>query len=218
MSKHHEKRFAPAGLRWIGQAASFLLLVVFSLAAIVLIIIPMVTGSQTYSVLTGSMAPSYPPGTFLVVKPTDYDSLQTGDVITYQIESGRPDVVTHRIIGFASGQDGERQLITQGDNNDLADETPVMEIQVRGELFYAVPYVGFLANALGQTDRSWVITALAVALIGFGLLSMVRGLLKDRREARDRRLIEDASPGLAESTSACAESHAESGVQEKVRP
>ena len=196
MTTHHERRRAPAGLRWIGQAVSFLLLVVFSLAAIVLIIIPMVTGSQTYSVLTGSMAPTYPPGTFLVVKPTDFDTLQTGDVVTYQIESGRPDVVTHRIIGFSSGQDGERQLITQGDNNDLADETPVMEIQVRGELFYAVPYVGFLANALGQTDRSWVITALAVALIGIGVFSMVRGLLKDRREARDRQLIEEASAEL----------------------
>lgn len=193
---HHTRHRVPAGLRWIGQAVSFLLLVVFSLAAIVLIVIPMVTGSQTYSVLTGSMAPTYPPGTFLVVKPADFNSLQTGDVVTYQMESGRPDVVTHRIIGFSSGQDGERQLITQGDNNDLPDETPVMEIQVRGKLFYAVPYVGFLANALGQTDRSWVITTLAVTLIGFGIVSMVRGLLKDRREARDRQLIEEASAEL----------------------
>lgn len=196
MSTHHARRRACAGLRWIGQAVSLLLLVIFSLAAMVLIIIPMVTGSQTYSVLTGSMAPTYPPGTLLVVKPTDFDSLQTGDVVTYQIESGRPDVVTHRIIGFSSGQDGERQLLTQGDNNDLADETPVMEIQVRGELFYAVPYVGFLAHALGQTDRSWIITALAVTLIGLGILSMIRGILKDRREARDRTLIDEASAEL----------------------
>lgn len=194
MSAHVEKtrHRAPAGVRWIGQAVSFLLLVVFSLAAIVLIIVPMATGSQTYSVLTGSMAPSYPPGTFLVVKPTEFDSLQTGDVVTYQIESGRPDVVTHRVIGFTPGQDGERRLITQGDNNDLADEGPVMEIQVRGELFYAVPYVGFLANALGQTDRSWVITALAVALIGFGIVSMIRGIIRDRREKRDQKLIDPA--------------------------
>lgn len=199
MNPPQDKRRAPVWLQWIGQTVSFVLLAVFSLAAVVLIIVPMVTGSQTYSVLTGSMAPTYPPGTFLVVKPTEFDTLQIGDVVTYQIESGRPDVVTHRIIGFGAGQNGERQLITQGDNNDLVDESPVMEIQVRGKLFYAVPYAGFLANALGQTDRSWVITALAVALIGFGLYSMVRGTIKDRREARDRKLIEDDSAQSAAS-------------------
>lgn len=190
MNPPQDKRRAPLWWQWIGQTVSFLLLVVFSLAAVVLIIVPMVTGSQTYSVLTGSMAPTYPPGTFLVVKPTEFDTLQIGDVVTYQIESGRPDVVTHRIIGFGAGQNGERQLITQGDANGLVDENPVMEVQLRGELFYAVPYVGFLANALGQTDRSWVVTALAVGLIGFGLHSMVRGTLKGRREARGRTPIE----------------------------
>lgn len=71
-----------------------------------------------------------------------------------------------------------------------------MEIQVRGKLFYAVPYVGFLANALGQTDRSGIITVLAVVLIGWGLFTMVRGILKDRREARDCRPIEQASAQL----------------------
>ncbi|MEV4901937.1 signal peptidase I [Citricoccus sp. NPDC055426] len=190
------RRRVPAWMQWIGQGLSFLVLCIFALAAIILIIVPLVTGSQTYSVLTSSMAPSYPPGTFLVVKPTDFDSLRTGDVVTFQLESGRPEVVTHRIVSFSAGQDGERQLITQGDNNDVADESPVMEIQVRGKLFYAVPYVGFLANALGQTDRSGIITVLAVALIGWGLFTMVRGIIKDRREARDRKLIEEASEQL----------------------
>jgi signal peptidase len=167
-----------------GQALSFIALCVSALAAIVLIIVPLVTGSQTYSVLTSSMAPGYPPGTFLVVKPTDFDSLQTGDVITYQVESGRPEVITHRITSLTASQDGERMLITQGDNNDVADENPVMEVQVRGKLSYAVPYVGFLANALGNSDRCSVITVLAIGLIAWGAVTMIRGALKDRRENR----------------------------------
>lgn len=192
MNPPQDKRRAPFRLQWIGQSVSFLLLVVFSLAAVVLIIVPMITGSQTYSVLTGSMAPTYPPGTFLVVRPTDFDSLQTGDVITYQMESGRPEVITHRITSLSASQDGERMLITQGDNNDVADANPVMDVQVRGKLFYAVPYVGFLANALGQTDRSGIITALAVALIAFGLFSMVRGIIQNRRDKRDHQVVAEA--------------------------
>lgn len=183
MTTQRQNLHAPTWVQWIGQAVSFLLLCGSALAALVLIIVPLLTGSQTYSVLTSSMAPAYPPGTFLVVKPTVVDTLRVGDVITYQIDSGRPDVITHRITGFSAGQDGERLLITQGDNNDVADPNPVMEMQVRGELFYAVPYIGFLANALGQTDRGGLTTAAAIVMIGFGIVTTAHGALAKR--ARD---------------------------------
>ncbi len=194
MSMHRQqRRRLPSWMGWTGQAISFIALCVSALAAIVLIIVPLVTGSQTYSVLTSSMAPGYPPGTFLVVKPTDFDSLQTGDVITYQMESGRPEVITHRITSLTASQDGERMLITQGDHNDVADENPVLEVQVRGKLSYAVPYVGFLANALGNSDRGSVITVLAIGLIAWGAVTMIRGAIKDGREKRDQELIDTAT-------------------------
>ncbi|MDI3329716.1 MAG: signal peptidase I [Micrococcus sp.] len=192
MTTHSSRRGTPAWLHRTGQAVSFVALCFFALAAIILIVVPLLTGSQTYSVLTSSMAPTYPPGTFLVVKPTEFDQLQVGDVVTFQIESGRPEVITHRIIGFTASQDGERLLITQGDNNDVADPEPVKDIQVRGTLFYAVPYVGFVANALGNANRSTVVTVLAVALIAWGALTMVLGVVRDRREKRDQRLIDAA--------------------------
>ena len=176
-------RFAPTttrqsplltGLQWAGNAVSFVLLCAAALAAIVLLVIPFVSGSQTYTVLTSSMAPAYAPGTFLVVKPTDFTTLEVGDVVTYQLHSGRPEVVTHRITGFTADQDGDRLLITKGDNNDLTDPNPVMEIQMRGELFYAVPGVGFVANHLGNSNRGLAVTVAAVALIGYGIITMAR--------------------------------------------
>lgn len=197
MTTRDRTSHAPTWLQWIGQAVSFLLLCITALAALVLVIVPLLTGSQTYSVLTSSMAPSYPPGTFLVVTPTDPATLRAGDVITYQIESGRPDVITHRITGFAAGQDGERMLITQGDNNDVADENPVMDVQVRGKLFYAVPYVGFLANALGQTDRGGITTVLAIVLIGAGSVTTVRGALAKRSTSGARTASVEAEQTMA---------------------
>jgi signal peptidase I len=194
------RRATPAWLQWTGQAISFIALCVFALAAIVLIVVPLVTGSQTYSVLTSSMAPKYPPGTFLVVKPAEFEELQVGDVVTFQIESGRPEVITHRITGFTASQDGERLLITQGDNNDVPDPEPVMEIQVRGKLFYAVPYVGFVANALGNANRSTLVTVLAVALIAWGAFTMVRGLAKDRQKKREDEAAETERDQLTSTT------------------
>ncbi|MCC9146150.1 MULTISPECIES: signal peptidase I [unclassified Arthrobacter] len=178
-----EKPASP--LRFIGAGLSYLALCATALVALVLIVIPLVTGSQTFSVLTSSMAPHYAPGTFLVVKPTPFEELRTGDVITYQIESGSSAVITHRINSIGTAQDGERTLFTKGDNNAIVDPEPVREVQVRGKLFYAVPFIGFAANALGNSDRGEAIQWGAVALLGYGIVTMVRGALAKKRGEGD---------------------------------
>ncbi|GAB3812692.1 hypothetical protein GCM10028820_06180 [Tessaracoccus terricola] len=182
------QRRLPAPVRFVGTALSHLLLWTCVLAALVLLVVPFATGSQTYAVLTSSMAPGYPPGTLIVVKPQPYESLEVGDVVTYQLESGKPAVITHRITGFASDQAGNRMLVTKGDNNDVADPEPVREVQVRGTLFYAVPYAGYLANALGRTDRGALLNVVAFALIGYGAITVGLG-------ARGRRLAGESSRG-----------------------
>ncbi|MCU6481403.1 signal peptidase I [Arthrobacter sp. A2-55] len=174
-----------------GRIAGFLLFIVAALAALVLVVGPVATGSQTYTVLTNSMAPKYAPGTFLVVKPAPFNELKVGDIITYQLESGKPAVISHRIAAIGSTQAGERVLTTKGDNNALADPAPVHAPQVRGRLLYAVPYVGFAANFLGQTNRGAVVPVLAAGLIGFGLLNLVQGV---RGRAKRRSKDGSASP------------------------
>jgi signal peptidase len=177
-----------AGLiRVMGRAVAYVALLVAALAALVMIVVPMATGSQTYTVLTSSMAPKYAPGTFLVVKPTAFADLQVGDIITYQIESGKAGVISHRITSVGATQTGERVLTTKGDNNSLADANPVQEAQVKGKLFYAVPYVGLVANAVGQ-ERGTIVPIIAVGFIGFGAFSMIKGSLgkkKARHSARN---------------------------------
>lgn len=175
--------------RWVaaaGRFANLVLLMVAIFAALVLILVPKATGSQTYSVLTNSMAPKYSPGTFLVVTPAAFSELKYGDVVTFQLESGRPEVETHRIVGFGATQAGEKTLITKGDNNDINDPKPVRELQVKGKLFYAVPFVGYAANALGNADRGLWVMAGAAGLIGYGLLLIVRHI-------RSRRLNSGAA-------------------------
>ncbi|MFC8302277.1 signal peptidase I [Specibacter sp. NPDC057265] len=173
-------------VRMMGRGLAYLALLIAGLIALVMIIVPMATGAQTYTVLTSSMAPKYAPGTFMVVKPTPFAELQVGDIITYQIESGKPGVITHRISSIGATQSGERILTTKGDNNTLEDPNPVQAAQVKGKLFYAVPFVGFVANAVGQ-DRDLILPIIAIAFFGFGALSMVRGALEKKRPQQSAR-------------------------------
>lgn len=172
-------------LRALGAAASFILLISAAFAALTLVIVPAVTGSQTFSVLTNSMKPHYGPGTLLIVKPVDVNTLGTGDVITYQLESGRPHVITHRVVSVTADQEGNRLLLTKGDNNSAPDDTPVTEVQVRGKLFYAVPWAGYVANWLGNQDRTFAGQAAAAALIAYGAATMIREAQKRRRSQPD---------------------------------
>jgi signal peptidase len=186
-------------LRGVLAVVSFLALCLAILAALVLVVLPAATGSGTYTILTSSMSPHYPPGTLMVVKPTAFDQLGPGDVITYQIESGRPEVVSHRIVSLAAGQDGETMLVTQGDNNSEPDAEPVREVQVRGKLFFAVPYVGHVASWLGHQDRGIAGQALAVALIGYGVCAFVSaGVARRRRGRHVPRAAPAGEPGEGE--------------------
>lgn len=148
-------------LRAISLGVSGVVLVATLLLATVAVIVPALTGAQSYTVLTRSMEPGLPPGTYLVVKPVSVDDLQAGDVITYQLESGKPEVVTHRIISVSVSSDGERRFITQGDANAVADPDPVRPVQIRGALWYAVPFVGWLTGLRSDSASSMWIPAVA---------------------------------------------------------
>ncbi|WP_320536315.1 signal peptidase I [Pseudarthrobacter sp. IC2-21] len=168
-----------------GRILNMAVLMMAVFAALVLIVVPRATGSEAFTVLTNSMAPKFPPGTFLVMKPVAFDELKYGDVVTFQLHSARPEVETHRIVGFAATQEGEKTLITKGDNNGANDAEPVREIQVKGKLFYAVPYVGYVANALGNADRNMWTTLAAAGLIGYGGLLVIKGIRGRGRSSND---------------------------------
>lgn len=196
MSHGRRKAEKPASIfSLLGTGISYLALCLAAMAALALVIVPMATGSQTYSVLTSSMAPKYAPGTFLVVKPVPFEELRVGDIITYQIESGAAAVITHRITSVGADQTGARTFITKGDNNSLVDPLPVQEVQIRGKLSYAVPLVGFVANSLGNSDRGAMVQWGAVGLLGYGVVTLVRGALaKKRRDDSQAAEEENESP------------------------
>ncbi|MFE5836151.1 signal peptidase I [Arthrobacter sp. NPDC056493] len=170
------KRFAEAA-----RMANFAVLMVLLFAVLGLVVIPQATGSQTYTVPTNSMAPTYSAGTFLVVKPAALSQLKYGDVVTYQPAPDSPEVLTHRVVGFGALQDGERTLVTKGDSANANDPEPVRARQIKGKPLYAIPLVGYLTSAVGDADRElWMKLAVA-GLIGQCLLLIVLGVRRRRR-------------------------------------
>lgn len=173
-----ERRTQPRQGAAGGVAGLPLMVLVF--AALALVIVPQAAGYRTYTVSTNSMAPKYPAGTFLTVKPVAFSELRSGDIVTFQPNLERPGVETQRIVGFGITQSGEKTLITRGDNNGVTSPTPVHAPQVKGKLFYTVPFVGYLTDVLGNADRELWMTVAAAGLTGFGALFIFRAVRRRR--------------------------------------
>lgn len=162
------------GRRWLLPLRLLPWVFTASVAALVLaaVVVPRLAGATPYTVLTGSMDPAYPPGSLVVVRPVEPTEVRIGDVVTYQLRSGEPAVATHRVVGVGWSADGERLLTTQGDANPVPDPEPVRGVQLRGEVWYSLPWVGHLNVLLtpGQHERLVQLAALVLFLYAGGVL------------------------------------------------
>lgn len=166
---------------WLVIAAGLVLLAVA-------IVVPRIGGATPYVVQTGSMRPDLPPGSLVVVRPVTGDDIAVGDVVTYQVASGEPVFVTHRVVSVSYDGRGELSMRTQGDANAVPDQESVREVQVRGELWYSLPYVGYVSGLLTGPQRAAGIYAVAAGLLLYALAEFA-GALRDRRsKARHREV------------------------------
>ncbi|MGP9033339.1 signal peptidase I [Glutamicibacter mysorens] len=164
---------------WVGQIFSWLALFIVLTLLVVMVVIPKLGGATAYTVLTGSMRPDYPPGQLIVVKPVPVEQIEVGDVLTYQLESGKPEVVTHRVAAVHSTLSGEKQFVVRGDANNT-DDAPIVAEQVRGKLWYSLPWLGYLNSALSSSQRTWLTWLAIGGLLSYSLV-MFAGAWRDHR-------------------------------------
>lgn len=178
---------ARSAIGWIGQVLVWLGLLTALAVLAVAVVVPRVAGATPYTVLTSSMAPGMPPGTLVVIRPVAAQEIGLGSVITYQLESGRPTVVTHRVVEVRQSVGGEISFVTQGDANAVPDAEPVLPVQVRGERWYSVPYLGFVNNVLTGSQRQLVLYGVVSLLLAYAAF-MFAGAARDRvRHQRSTR-------------------------------
>ena len=183
-SHEEPKPTKPKGLaHYIGLALSFVLLMFIIFLGVILIVAPKIAGATPLTVLTSSMEPGLPPGTLVVVKPIKAEDVRVGDVITYQIRSGDPAVITHRVIAIDSDSTGDLSIITQGDNNDTEDD-PVRPIQVQAKLWYAVPYLGWVNNWVNGANKSWIVPVVAGLLFAYAAYMIAGGIVSAARKGK----------------------------------
>ncbi|MBQ6934160.1 MAG: signal peptidase I [Clostridia bacterium] len=113
-------------------------------------------GLNVYTVLSGSMEPTYHTGSLIYVKKVDYTKLKTDDVITFMLDEDT--IATHRIVEVVPDENDSTVLRyrTKGDANDAVDGSLVHYKNVIGSPVFSIPKLGYLANYIQQPPGMYV--------------------------------------------------------------
>lgn len=177
------------------SALLWLVLGLLAALALAIVVVPRVMGWVPLTILSGSMEPTIPTGSQVVVEPVEGDedaqTLQIGDVVTFMPYPDDPTLVTHRIVSRSVGTDGSVSFTTQGDANGAADPWELTATQLRGEVRYHVPYAGHVATLLDGNQKSTGIVAVAAILFGYAALQLVTAI-RDARRSKEHSTLDEA--------------------------
>lgn len=113
-------------------------------------------GLQVFSVLSGSMEPTYHTGSLIYVKDVDYTRLKAGDVITFMVNEDT--IATHRIVEVVPDEEdpGVLRYRTKGDANEAEDGSLVHYKNVIGTPVFTIPKLGYFASYIQHPPGTYV--------------------------------------------------------------
>jgi len=154
-------------------------------ALVVAVLLPLATflvatwllGWQLQAVLSGSMSPTYPVGSLLVVGQIDASDVRAGMPIVFEdpLEPGR--IVTHRVVGPVP--DDASAFHTRGDANAAQDPAAVPARLVRGRVLWSVSGLGSVLELLRWPNGFVLLVALPALFLV--ITELYRRLLAARR-------------------------------------
>lgn len=136
-------------------------------------------------VLTDSMEPTIKSGDLILIKVTDFDDIEEGDIISFfESETQRTTTVTHRVKKIIYDNDGNKvEFITQGDANNIEDGDHVTRGKLIGVYKTRIPLLGSVAIFLKSTPG--LIVAILVPLCLLVGYDVIRRKLYDKKNEED---------------------------------
>ena len=151
-------------IKKVWNAITTVLVILIVILAVLLVGVRL-AGFRVFTVLSGSMEPTYHVGSLIYVKDVDYRQLEAGDVITFMLDENT--VATHRIIRVVPDEDEPEVLrfATQGDANDAPDGTLVHYKNVIGTPVFTIPQLGYVANYIQNPPGTYIAISGAAILL-----------------------------------------------------
>lgn len=109
---------------------------------------PNIFGIKTFTIISGSMAPTINVNDIIIIKETGQLDIQKNDIITFRVND---EIVTHKVVNIEV-EDNQLVYTTKGDNNEVTDLCKIRYDQIEGKYIGKIPFLGkifaFLKNEI----------------------------------------------------------------------
>lgn len=167
--------------KFCNMLSTFILIMV--LGVLCALLVPRMFGYEMFTVLSGSMEPTFPVGSIVYVDKLSADRIKVGDPIAFHIE--KKTIATHRVVKI---DNKNRIFTTKGDANDSADSRPVTFEQLIGKATVSIPLLGYISVNLktvkGVVVSCGILIILTIVLIVPDL--MKRGDVKKGKREEEK--------------------------------
>ncbi|MGN0493456.1 MAG: signal peptidase I [Acutalibacteraceae bacterium] len=147
-------------------------------------------------IITSSMEPTIPAGTYILAEKVQPESVSVGDVIMFYSRDpqiyGR--INTHRVVEVVS-DNGELSYITRGDNNPANDSYPVYGKDLIGRYVKNADRLTAFAGFFSNPVVFFILVIIPAAVL---VIVCMLDVVKKAKEARMKMLVEDEIKRLQE--------------------
>ncbi|MBQ3180974.1 MAG: signal peptidase I [Firmicutes bacterium] len=146
-------------------------------------------GLEVYTVLSGSMEPTYHTGSLIYVQDVDPYEIEAGQVITFLLDEDT--VATHRVVEVLPDENDPTvvRFRTKGDANDAEDGSPVHYKNVLGSPVFSIPQLGYLANYIQNPPGTYIAISVGAILL---LLILLPELFSGDEEDKPKKRRKNA--------------------------
>ena len=142
-------------------------------------------GIQPYTVLSGSMEPTYHVGSLIYVKKIDPAAIEAGTPITFMLDEDT--IATHRVVEVVPDEEDPSVLRfrTKGDANESVDGGLVHYKNVVGTPIFTIPQLGYFADYIQNPPGKYV--AIAVGAILMLVIFLPDLLFEDENDKKKKK-------------------------------
>lgn len=177
-----------------------------------------IVGLQVFTVLSGSMEPTYHTGSLIYVKKTDPYTIQEGQPITFMLDENT--VATHRVVGIVPDEEDPTviRFRTKGDANEAEDGSLVHYKNVIGTPIFSIPYLGYVANYIQHPPGMYVAISAGAVLLLLVFIPDIFADEDDKNESKKKKYYRRRKGAHAAAHKAAANAALQEPADEKPEP
>jgi len=146
-----------------------------------------IVGLQVFTVLSGSMEPTYHTGSLIYVKKVDPYTIKEGQPITFMLDENT--VATHRVVGVVPDEEDPTviRFRTKGDANEAEDGSLVHYKNVIGTPIFSIPYLGYVANYIQHPPGMYIAISVGAVLLLLVFIPDIFADEDDKNESKKKK-------------------------------